>query len=37
MLNLLELEQLVAFAELGTLSKAADKLNIFQPSITRTM
>lgn len=37
MLNLLELEQLVAFADLGILSKAAQKLNISQPSITRTM
>lgn len=37
MLNLLELEQLVAFADLGTLSKAAEKLHISQPTITRTM
>lgn len=37
MLNLLELEQLAAFAEWGTLSKAAEKLNISQPTITRTM
>ena len=37
MLNLLELEQLSAFAEYGTLSKAAEKLNISQPTITRTM
>lgn len=37
MLNLLELEQLAAFAEYGTLSKAAEKLNISQPTITRTM
>lgn len=37
MLNLLDLEQLAAFAEYGTLSKAAEKLNISQPTITRTM
>lgn len=37
MLNLLELEQLAAFADCGTLSKAAEKLNISQPTITRTM
>ena len=37
MLNLLELEQLAAFAEEGTLSKAAEKLHISQPTITRTM
>ena len=37
MLNLLELEQLAAFAEYGTLSKTAEKLNISQPTITRTM
>lgn len=37
MLNLLELEQLITFADLGTLSKAAEKLYISQPTITRTM
>lgn len=37
MLNLLELEQLSTFAEYGTLSKAAEKLNVSQPTITRTM
>ena len=37
MLNLLEMEQLAAFAECGTLSKAAEKLNVSQPTITRTM
>lgn len=37
MLNLLELEQLVAFADWGTLSKAAEELHISQPTITRTM
>ena len=37
MLDLLELEQLVAFADCGRLSKAAEKLHISQPTITRTM
>ena len=37
MLNLAELEQLVTFAELGTLSRAAEQLHISQPTITRTM
>lgn len=37
MLNLLELEQLAAFADCGRLSKAAEMLNISQPTITRTM
>lgn len=37
MVNLTELEQLVAFAELGTLSKAAEHLHISQPTLTRTM
>ncbi len=37
MLNLLELEQLVAFADYGTLSKAAEILHISQPTITRAM
>ena len=37
MLNLLELEQLAAVADCGTLSKAAEKLNISQPTITRSM
>lgn len=37
MLNLAELEQFAAFAELGTLSKAAEQLHISQPTITRTM
>lgn len=37
MLNLLDLEQLVAFADYGRLSKAAEHLNISQPTITRTM
>ncbi len=37
MLNLNELEQLVTFADTGTLSVAAEKLHISQPTITRTM
>lgn len=37
MLNLDELEQLIAFSDMGTLSMAAEKLHISQPTITRTM
>ncbi len=37
MLNLIELEQLIAFADYGTLSKVAEIFNISQPTITRTM
>lgn len=37
MLNLEELEQLIAFSNLGTLSMAAEKLHISQPTITRSM
>ncbi len=37
MINLEDLEQLVAFSKYGTLSKAATELNISQPTITRTM
>ena len=37
MLNLEELEQLVAFKELGTLSKVAEKLLISTPSLSRSM
>lgn len=37
MLNLNDLEQLVAFADCGTLSHAAEALHISQPTITRTM
>ncbi len=37
MLNLNELEQLVTFADTGTLSVAAEKLHISQPTITRSM
>ncbi|MCI6683001.1 LysR family transcriptional regulator [Roseburia faecis] len=37
MLDLYELRQLVAFAELGTLSKVADQFHVSTPSITRSM
>lgn len=37
MLNLAELEQFCVFAEAGTLAKAAEKLHISQPTITRSM
>lgn len=37
MLDLNELEQLITFADTGTLSMAAEKLHISQPTITRTM
>ncbi|MBQ7123284.1 MAG: LysR family transcriptional regulator [Oscillospiraceae bacterium] len=37
MLSLEELEQFIAFAEDGTLSKAAERLHMSQPTITRTM
>lgn len=37
MLDLNELEQLIAFADVGTLSLAASRLHISQPTITRTM
>ena len=37
MLDLTELEQLTTFADIGTLSMAAEKLHISQPTITRTM
>lgn len=37
MLNLTDLEQFVAFADYGTLSKASEILHISQPTITRTM
>lgn len=37
MLDIEELKQLVAFAELGTLSKVADEFHISTPSITRSM
>ncbi|MDO5294501.1 MAG: LysR family transcriptional regulator [bacterium] len=37
MLNLNDLEQLITFADHDTLSKAAELLNLSQPTITRTM
>lgn len=37
MIELEQLRQLVAFAEYGTLSKAAEALHISQPSLSRTM
>ena len=37
MLDPNELEQLITFADMGTLSMAAEKLHISQPTITRTM
>ena len=37
MLDLSELSQLVAFADLGTLSRVAEKLHISTPSVTRSM
>ena len=36
-MDLNELEQLITFADMGTLSLAAEKLHISQPTITRTM
>lgn len=37
MLDLEELKQLAVYAECGTLSKAAERLNMSQPTVTRTM
>lgn len=37
MLNLEELKHFIAFAEYGTLSKAAEQLHISQPTLTRSM
>lgn len=37
MLNLQELQQLVAFADLGTLSRVAEEFHISTPSVTRAM
>lgn len=37
MVDLAELRQLVAFAELGTLNRVAEKFHISTPSVTRTM
>ena len=37
MLNLIELEQFVAFSEYGTLSEVSKLMNISQPTLTRNM
>lgn len=37
MLNLIELEQFVAFADCGTLSEVSQRMNISQPTLTRNM
>jgi DNA-binding transcriptional LysR family regulator len=37
MIEIAQLEQLVVFADCGTLSKAAEKLHISQPTLTRSM
>lgn len=37
MIDLEELRQLVAFADLGTLSRGAEKFHISMPSVTRAM
>lgn len=37
MLNIEELKQLIAFAELGTLAKVAEEFHVSTPSITRSM
>lgn len=37
MLNLIELEQFVAFADCGTLSEVSNLMNISQPTLTRNM
>jgi DNA-binding transcriptional LysR family regulator len=37
MIELAQLEQLVVFADCGTLSKAAEELHISQPTLTRSM
>ena len=37
MIDLNELRQLVAFADLGTLSRVAEEFHISTPSITRSM
>lgn len=36
-MELFDLEQLAAFADYGTLSSAADKLHLSQPTLTKTM
>lgn len=37
MIDLYELSQLVAFADLGTLSRVAEEFHISTPSVTRSM
>ena len=37
MLDLYELEQLISFADLGTLSRVAEAFHISTPSVTRAM
>ena len=37
MIEMYQLEQLLAVAECGTLSGAAEKLHLSQPSLSRTM
>ena len=37
MIDLYELWQLTAFADLGTLSKVAEEFHISTPSVTRSM
>ena len=37
MMNLYELSQLVAFADLGTLSRVAEEFHVSTPSVTRSM
>jgi DNA-binding transcriptional LysR family regulator len=37
MIEIAQLEQLVVFADCGTLSKAAEELHISQPTLTRSM
>ncbi|MCC8150733.1 MAG: LysR family transcriptional regulator [Lachnospiraceae bacterium] len=37
MIEIYQLEQLIAFADNGTLSEAAEKMHISQPTLTRTM
>ena len=37
MVNLYELKQLAAFADLGTLSRVAEEFHVSTPSVTRSM
>ena len=37
MIDLYELKQLIAFADMGTLAKVAEEFHISNPSITRSM